>query len=287
MAEPVAGAGEVVVRVRAAGINGFDWKVRDGLLHGAFPLTFPVTLGSELAGEVIALGVGVTDFAIGDRVMGPMSGLGAYADRVAVAAANLTPTPANLDDVHAAAIPVTALTAWQALFDAGGLTAGQTVLIHGAAGGVGGFAVQFAQRAGAHVVVTARSTHADYLRSLGAHDVIDYRTTAFHEQVAEVDLVLDLVGGAALADSWQVLRAGGRIVSTAAPEILTQIPIGKNGAWFQMRPDQAQLADIVAMVARGDVKVDIAKVAEVADAANAIEQNKIGYGRGKGVIRFA
>ncbi|PCE25922.1 N-ethylmaleimide reductase NemA [Paraburkholderia acidicola] len=287
IAEPVAGAGEVVVRVRAAGVNGFDWKVRDGLLHSVFPLTFPVTLGSELAGEVIALGAGVTDFAIGDRVMGPMSGPGAYADRVAVAAANLTPTPPNLDDVHAAAIPVTALTAWQALFDAGGLTAGQTVLIHGAAGGVGGFAVQFARRAGARVVVTARGTHADYLRSLGAHDVIDYRTTAFHEHVADVDLVLDLVGGTTLADSWQVLRAGGRIVSTAAPEILTQIPIGKNGVWFQMRPDQAQLADIVAMVARGDVKVDIAKVAEVADAANAIEQNKIGYGRGKGVIRFA
>ena len=285
--EPVAAAGEVMICVRAAGVNGLDWKVRDGLLHGAFPLTFPVTLGSELAGEVIALGAGVTGFAIGDRVMGTMGGIGAYADRVAIAAANLTLTPTNLDDVYAAAIPVAALTAWQALFDVGGLTAGQTLLIHGAAGGVGGFAVQFARRAGARVVVTARGAHTDYLRSLGAHHVIDYRTTAFHQHVADVDLVLDLVGGTALADSWQVLRAGGRIVSTAAPEILAQIPIGKNGVWFQMHPDQAQLADIVAMVARGDVKVDIAKVAEVADAANAIEQNKIGYGRGKGVIRFA
>ena len=139
IAIPAAASGQVTVRVRAAGVNAVDWKIRDGWLQNDFPLPLPATLGVELAGEVIEVGQDVSRFAIGDRVMGPVSGLGAYADYVTVAANTLVKTPASLTDERAAAIPVGALTAWQALFEAGELKRGQTVLIHGAAGGVGSF----------------------------------------------------------------------------------------------------------------------------------------------------
>ncbi|WP_394781864.1 NADP-dependent oxidoreductase [Undibacterium sp.] len=286
VAEPLAAAGEVIVRVHAAGVNGLDWKIRDGSLQQVFQLPLPVTLGIELAGEVVGTGEGVSRFAVGDRVMGALGGLGAYADRVAVAADKLTLIPAAIDDVRAAAIPVAALTASQALFEAGGLQAGQTVLIHGAAGGVGSFAVQLAKRAGAQVIVTAQGINATYLRALGADKVIDYRNADFRDHAANVDLVLDLVGGATLAHSWQVLAAHGRIVSTAAPEIVATTPAGRQGIWFQMRPDGARLGEIAAQVAAGELKVEVSEIAELADAAAVIERNQTGHGPGKAVLRF-
>jgi N-ethylmaleimide reductase len=286
IAMPSAASGQLVVHVRAAGINGLDWKIRDGWLQNDFPLPLPATLGVELAGEVVAIGQDVNGFVIGDRVMGPVSGLGAYADFVAVASNTLVRIPASLTDERAAAIPVGALTAWQALFEAGELKRGQTVLIHGAAGGVGSFAVQFARRVGARVIATAQGINAGYLRGLGADKVIDYRTSSFWEQTKNIDLVLDLVGGSALANSWQVLADTGRIVSTAAPDIAAQTPQGKCGIWFQMRPDAAQLAEIVSMVDEGAVKVEISEVARLSDATAAIERNKTGHGPGKAVIVF-
>ncbi|HEY9025546.1 MAG TPA: alcohol dehydrogenase catalytic domain-containing protein, partial [Burkholderiaceae bacterium] len=140
---PEAGPGQVLVRVRAAGINGLDWKIREGFLRDAFPLQLPAVLGIELAGVVEAVGPGASRFAVGDRVMGPLGGLGAYADLVAVDEAKLAPTPRALDDVQAAGIPVAAVSAWQSLNHAGAIRAGQRVLVHGAAGGLGGYAVQF------------------------------------------------------------------------------------------------------------------------------------------------
>lgn len=286
VAMPEPAHDEVLVRVHAAGINGLDWKIRDGALKEVFALPLPITLGVELVGVVTAVGDGVSGFAVGDRVMGTLGALGAYADHVAVAAAKLAQVPAALDDVQAAAIPVAALTAWQALFEAGELREGQTVLIHGASGGVGGYAVQFAKRAGARVICTASAVNADYVRALGADQVIDYRSGNFWEHVMDAALVLDLVGGATLADSWQVLANGGMIVSTAAPEIMAQIPAGKRGAWLMMRPDGRQLGDIAAWIAAGEIKSRISEVVELADAAAAIERNKTGHGAGKAVIKF-
>lgn len=283
---PQAAAGEVVVRVRAAGVNPLDWKIRDGLMRDAFPLPLPATLGIELAGEVSEVGAGVTAFQVGDRVMGPLAGVGAYADHVAVAANKLTLTPADLDDVHAAAIPIAALTAWQALFDAGELKRGQTVLIHGAAGAVGSFAVQFARRIGARVVTTAQGVNAGYLHALGADEVIDYRTTEFWKATRDIDLVLDLVGGTALTHSWQLLADNGRIVSTAAPEIMAKTPNGKQGIWFQMRPDADKLAEIANLVARGDLSVEVSEIADFAETGAVMERNKTGHGPGKAVITF-
>jgi N-ethylmaleimide reductase len=287
VARPAAAAGEVVVRVQAAGVNGLDWKIRDGLVRDAFPLALPATLGIELAGTVTEVGAGVSGYAIGDRVMGPLAGLGAYSDYVAVAASKLAHTPAALDDVQAAAIPVASLTAWQALFDAGELKRGQTVLIHGAAGGVGSFAVQLARLAGARVVATAQGVNAGYLQGLGADLVIDYRSSNFWERSGKVDLVLDLVGGETLAKSWQVLAAGGRIVSTAAPEIMAQAAAGKPGKWFQMKPDASRLAELATMAADGRLTVRVSEIAELSDINGAIERNKTGHGAGKTVVRFA
>jgi NADPH:quinone reductase-like Zn-dependent oxidoreductase len=283
---PTAAAGEVVVRVRAAGVNGLDWKIRDGSLQSVFPLPLPATLGIELAGEVTEIGAGVTRFTVGDRVLGALGAIGAYADHVAIAADKLAPIPDSLDDTIAAAIPVAALTAWQALFEAGELKRGQTVLIHGAAGGVGSFAVQLARRAGARVVATARGIHAAYLRELGADEVIDYRTTPFWEVARNVDLVLDLVGGPALTGSWPIVAEQGRIVSTAAPEIATQTPTGKRGVWFQMRTDAAKLAEIAREVAQGNLRAEVSEIVDLSQAADAIERNKTGHGRGKTVVKF-
>nr|WP_253273781.1 NADP-dependent oxidoreductase [Collimonas arenae] len=286
LAVPVAGEGEVVVRVRAAGVNALDWKIRDGLVRDAFPLPLPATLGLEFAGEIVEAGAGVSGFAPGTRVMAALGGLGAYADYVLVSADKIAAIPAGLDDVRAAAMPVAALTAWQSLFEAGGLQKGETVLIHGAAGAVGSFAVQFARQAGARVVATARGVNAGLLRSLGADEVVDYQESAFWERAADIDLVLDLVGGATLQRSWDVLSAKGRIVSTAAPEIVAAIPAGKRGSWFAMRPDSVQLARFAEQVAQGKLQVLMDDVVAVAQAAAAIEKNKTGHGAGKTVILF-
>ncbi|CAN7745075.1 NADP-dependent oxidoreductase [Duganella sp. LjRoot269] len=283
---PQAAPGEVLVRVAAAGVNGLDWKIRDGLVKDVFKLPLPATLGIELAGEVVAVGEGVTGHAIGSRVFGALGGVGAYARHVALAASKLVPTPAVIDDATAAAIPVAAMTAWQALFDAGKLQRGETVLIHGAAGGVGSYAVQFAQQAGARVLVTAQSRNADLLRRLGADEVIDYKTTRFEELVDNVDLVLDLVGGETLDRSWQVLSPQGRIISTAAPDIAARVPAGRRGSWFALQQNGELLARIAAQVASGELTAVISEVVTAEQAVDAIERNKTGHGAGKTVVRF-
>ncbi|MQA41348.1 oxidoreductase [Rugamonas aquatica] len=283
---PQPGAGEVLVRVAAAGVNGLDWKIRDGLVKDVFQLPLPATLGLELAGEVAAVGAGVDGYAIGDRVFGALGGLGAYAGHVAVAASKLALTPATMDDATAAAIPVAAMTAWQALFETGRLQRGETVLIHGAAGGVGGYAVQFAKQAGVRVLATAQGRNADLLHRLGADQVIDYKTTRFEDVAKNVDLVFDLVGGETLDRSWQVLSPQGRIVSIAAPDIAARVPEGRRGSWHTMHPDGALLARIAAQAAGGELTVVVSEVVTADQAPAAIERNKTGHGAGKTVIRF-
>jgi len=281
---PTPGAGEVLVQVKAAGVNGLDWKVRDGLLRGAFALPLPAVLGVELAGVVTQTGPGVSRLKVGDRVMGSMNGLGAYADFVAVDEANLSLTPQALTDVEAAALPVAALTARQALAAAGGLRPGQRVLIHGAAGGVGGLAVQFAKAAGAIVLATASGASRDHVLDLGADVVIDRNAERFEDRAKDVDLVLDLVGGEILDRSWPVLAPGGAIVSTAAPDIAARTPAGRRGLWLSMRPDAALLGEIAEAVAAGAVRSTLAEVVDLAGLSAAIERNKTGHAPGKIVV---
>lgn len=285
--QPQAGSGQVLVRAMAAGLNGLDWKVREGYVRDAFPLQLPAVLGIELAGVVEAVGPGVSRFAVGDRVMGPLGGLGAYADLVAVDAARLCRTPQELSDVHAAAIPVAALGAWQSLHAAGPVAAGHRVLIHGAAGALGGFAVQFAKRLGATVFATARGKQADYLRALGADQVIDYQTQRFEDMTSEIDLVLDYVGGEVLDRSWHVLSVGGAVVGTSSPDILGRTPAGRRGLWFMMKPDAKLLETFAHEVAQGQLQSKVAEVVPFNDLPAAIERNRTQARVGKVVVDFS
>ena len=283
---PTAGPGQVLVRVRAAGINALDWKIREGHVRDAFPLNLPTVLGIELAGIVEAVGPGTARLRVGDRVMGPLGGLGAYAELVAVDEARLARTPEGLGDVDAAAIPVAALAAWQSLHFTGAIRPGARVLIHGAAGALGGFAVQFARQAGAFVAGTAAAHDLDYVRSLGADQAIDYRSQRFEDTVADIDLVLAYVGGEVIDRSWQVLNPNGAIVGTASPEILARTPAGRQGHWFVMQPDAALLEKLAADVASGALRSKVGEVVGFADIPAAIERTRAGTRSGKAVADF-
>ncbi|WP_418132256.1 NADP-dependent oxidoreductase (plasmid) [Variovorax sp. 375MFSha3.1] len=287
IARPAAGQGQVLVRVRAAGVNGIDWKVREGFVRDAFPLQLPAVLGIELAGVVEAVGAGSSRFLVGDRVMGPLGRLGAYADFVAVDEANLVRTPDSLDDVHAAAVPVAAVAAWQSLHHAGPIAAGQRILIHGAAGGLGGYAVQYAKRAGAMVFATASAAHVEYVRSLGADRVIDYRRERFESVASDIDLVLDYVGGEVLDRSWQVLAKDGAIVGTTSPDILARTPAGRRGLWLMNQPDAALLERLAAEIAQGTLVSKLDEVVGFDDVPVAIERNRTAARIGKVVADFS
>ncbi|MFG2888463.1 NADP-dependent oxidoreductase [Streptomyces sp. NPDC048248] len=210
---PRPGPSEVLVRVHAAGLNPTDWK------HRALPLFLgepPFVLGWDLSGVVEAVGLGVTLYQPGDEVFGMLPypyGVGSLAEYVTAPARALTHKPASVDHVQAAALPLAALTAWQALVDTARIESGQRLLIHAAAGGVGHLAVQIAKERGAYVIGTASAEKHDFVRGLGADEVIDYRTTDFAEAVRDVDVVLDTQGGETRIRSLRTLRPGGLLVS--------------------------------------------------------------------------
>src|SRR5688572_28110851 len=285
--KPAVGPGQVLIRVRAAGVNGIDWKVREGYVRNAFPLQLPAVLGIELAGVVEALGPGASRYKVGDRVMGPLGGLGAYADFVTVNEANLAVTPEVLADVQAAAIPVAAVAAWQSLHHAGPIRSGQRVLIHGAAGGLGGYAVQYAKQAGTDVFATVAAAHVNYALSLGADHVIDYQTERFENIARDIDLVLDYVGGEVLDRSWQVLTKTGAVVGTSSPDILARTPAGRRGLWFTNKPDAALLATLAADITTGTLKSNVSEFVGFEDIPAAIERNRTHSRSGKAVADFS
>lgn len=273
--------GEILLRVHAAGVNPVDWKIRKGLFKGGRDYTFPLILGFDVAGTVEQLGEGVSSVQVGDAVYANMRG-GAYAEYVAFEAEAAAAKPASLDFVQAASVPVAALTAWQALFDHGKLEAGQTVLIHAAAGGVGSFAVQFAHAKGAHVIGTASARNHNYLRDLGADEVIDYTTTKFEDVVKDVDVVFDTMGGETQQRSWGVLKPNGILVSIVDPSAQSH---GAQGTFFSAKPDAAQLTEIGRMIDAGQVKTSIETVLPLSEARQAHEQSESGHTRGKIVLQ--
>lgn len=200
------GPDQVLVQVKAAGINGIDWKVREGYLRERFNLVLPATLGIEMSGVVLRVGSNVKDVSVGERVMAALGGLGAYADHLVINAEKLIKTPAGLSDIHAAAVPVAAMTAWQVLQVAEFDLRGRQVLIHGAAGGVGSFAVQFAKAAGATAYATASTKSVAHVHALGADEVIDYQKQKVELVASNIDLVVDLVGGPVVDKSWPSCR---------------------------------------------------------------------------------
>ncbi|MEU5312448.1 NADP-dependent oxidoreductase [Streptomyces sp. NPDC021562] len=271
VALPVPGVGEVRVRVAATSFNPVDGNIRGGFMRGPIPVELPHTPGIDVAGTVDALGEGVDGIAVGDHVVGflPMDKPGAAAEYVLAPAEVLTSAPKGLPLADAAALPLVGLTAYQALFDHGGLTAGQRVLINGAGGAVGGYAVQLAKNAGAHVIATAGPHSGDAVRSAGADEVIDHTTTRVPEAVSEpVDVALNLapVDPAELAALVPLVRSGGVLVNTT---VWMPAPGDEErevrGIDLFVRSDADQLAQLVALVDRGELRVDVAERVPLAE----------------------
>jgi NADPH:quinone reductase-like Zn-dependent oxidoreductase len=247
----------------------------------------PATPGGDLAGVVEAVGPGVTDFKVGQGVYALIGLYGAYAEHVAVKTAMAAPKPSKMDYVEAASVPLAALTAWQALFDTAGLKAGQRVLVHAAAGGVGSFAVQLAHSVGAHVVGTASAANGEFVRSLGANEFIDYRAGDFAPYAGTFDVVFDLIGGETSLRSLELLKKGGVHVGGVPAPALTEKagPAGIRVLPVQVKPNGAELRQIAALIDAGKVRTTIAAVLPLAEAGQAHELSKTGHTRGKIVLR--
>ena len=288
---PQPAAGEVCIQVRAVGVNPFDWKIRQGAVEQMMPHQLPLILGWDVAGDIAALGPGVTDFAVGDPVyaLANPAKNGAYAEYVVVDAGLVAPKPTNLDYVDAASVPMAAETARLATYDAGQVAAGQTVLVHGGAGSVGGFAVQLAKLRGATVLATAGPDDLDYVRSLGADRVINYKQERFEDVARDVDLVLDPLGGDTQARSWQVLKPGGRIVSTVQPPTPpADAPQGATGQIVSVEPGAAALRALTALLEAGQLQTLVQQVLPLSSARQAHDMLEKGLGKpGKVVLRVS
>jgi NADPH:quinone reductase-like Zn-dependent oxidoreductase len=284
---PRPGSHELLIRVHAAGVNPADWKLREG--HYGHP-HLPSTLGRDFSGVIEALGPDVELFRVGEEVFGCASEHhGSYAEYAIAPTIQVAEKPPGLDHLQAAALPIAALTAWQALFDKANLQPGQRVLIQAAAGGVGTFAVQFAKWKGAYVLGTASPQHAPLLRQLGADEVIDYHATRFEEVARNVDVVLDAIGGETQERSWQTLKRGGILVSLLQPPSEQAAAAhGVRGVLLHFEPARRQqLTQIADLVASGRVKVIMAKVFPLAQAAAAHTLSQTGHIAGKIVLRVA
>ena len=282
--------GEVLVHIHAAGINPVDWKTCAG--EGVAPRLddpFPFIPGWDVSGVVEALGAEVTDLRVGDSVCGMVRwpwGGGGYAEYVAAPAADLVAKPDTMDDAQAAGLPLAALTAWQALFDMADLQAGQTLLIHAAAGGVGHIAAQLAKWKGAHVVGTASARNEAFLRELGADRVVDYNTTRFEEAVSGVDVVLDGVGGEVQGRSWAVIRRGGVLASIRGrPSAEEATARGVRAQHVSVHADAAQLRAIAGLAGEGRLQVHVDEAFALDDVRKAHEVSRAGHTRGKLVLR--
>lgn len=285
---PCPAMDEVLVRVQAAGVNPVDWKVREGYLKDMLRHRLPLIPGWDVCGVVEEAGSQVTRFKVGDAVFSrpDIKRDGAYAEYIVIRESEAAFKPKSLDPVHAAAIPLAALTAWQSLIEAAGLAAGQRVLIHAAAGGVGGFAVQLAKWRGAQVIGTASAANHDYLRALGADEVVDYRALPFEKAVGEVDVVFDTMGGETQERSWQVLKKGGILVSILAPPSPEKAAsLGVRQAFVFVQPNAEQLARLAQLADEGTLKTCVARVLPLEEARQAQDLSQAGHTRGKIVLK--
>jgi len=278
--QPRPGEGEVLVRVHAAGVihTELSW-VPTWTTPAGEPRPLPVIPGHEFSGEIAALGAAVRDVGVGDLVYGLNDWYrdGASAEYCVARVGDFARKPASVDHVHAAATPISALTAWQGLVGRAGLAAGQRVLIHGAAGGVGTFAVQLARWRGARVTGTASANNIDFVRSLGADEVIDYRAQRFEDVARDVDVVFDTVGEETLERSWGVLKPGGRLVTVAASgERTTDERV--RAAYFIVEPSRTQLAEIARLIDGGALRPVVGAVFPLAEARQAY-QHKPSHGK--------
>ena len=288
VARPAAARGEVLVRVRAVGINPIDYKTRQGLgaNRRCKETVFPVILGWDISGVVEesldpAWKKGDEVFALARY---PQPG-GGYAEYTSVPASQLVAKPRSLDHVHAAAVPLVALTAWQAIFEKANLAAGQTILIHAAAGGVGHLAVQLAKWKGAKVIATASGRNESFVKGLGADQFIDYTKEKFEELARDVDVVFQTIGPDFRPRSWKTLKKGGWLVAIAGPFSEDEAAAhGARGAFVSVRSDARQLAQIAELIEAGKLKVTVDKTYPLADIVKAHEHVEGGHTRGKVVV---
>ncbi len=272
VARPVPGEGQVLVRVQAAGVGPWDAWIRAG--RSALPQPLPLTLGSDISGTIEELGPGVAHLRPGDAVFGVTNKrfTGAYAEYALAEAAMLAPKPGTLDHIQAASVPVVAVTAWQMVFDHGHVVRGQSVLVHGAAGNVGAYAVRLARSAGASVIATALPHQTDSVRSLGVETVIDSTVTRFEAVAKDVDVVIDTVGGDLLARSYGVVKPGGILVSSVAPPDEARArQQGIRALFFLVEVTTARLKEIARRIDSGELRVKVGEVLPLAQARSAHE----------------
>ena len=288
--QPVPGAGQVLIRVAATSFNGVDGNIRAGFMQGPIPVTLPHTPGIDVSGTIAALGAGVDGFEIGDPVIGflPMAGDGAAAEYVVAPAEILAPAPASIPLADAAALPIVGLTAWQALFDHAKLTTGQRLLINGAGGAVGGYAVQLAKNAGAYVIATASPHSIEQVKATGADEVIDHTTATVTAAVSEpVDVVLNVapIDPVQLAALLTLIRPGGVLVNTT---VWMPAPGDEQrdvrGIDLFVRSDSDQLSRLAALIDSGQLRVNVAQRVPLAELPAVHAQAAGGELPGKTVI---
>lgn len=286
---PAPGPGEVLVRVAAAGVNPVDAKTRSGAGAARFLADddWPWIPGWDLAGTVVEVGFGVARFGVGDRVFGTVGfphAAGAYAEFAVAHVSQLSRSPRSLDDVHAAALAMGGLTAWQALVDAGGLETNQRVLITAAAGGVGHLAVQIAADLGAHVIAVASPDNVDFVRGLGAYEILDRTREDWAAGVEPVDLVLDCHGGPTRPPAMSTVRPGGTIVTLPTGGEREAAPDGVRDPTVFVAPDGLELQLLTGSVERGALKPHVSETLPLADASRAHELIASGATQGKIVL---
>lgn len=285
---PEPAAGQLLIRVKAAGVGNWDALIREGKIE-LQPL--PIILGSELSGIVEAIGAQVSGFKLGDEVYGATNEqfTGAYAEYALASARRIAQKPKTLNFIKAASAPVVTVTAWQMLFESAQVTAGQTVLILGAAGNVGAYAVQLGSQADLHVVATAASADLDYVRSLGAEKAVDYKKERFEDSMTGFDVVIDTVGGDAQQRSLQLLKPGGILVSVVSPvPETTQKRSGIRAAYFYVDITTARLNKITELFDSGKLVTNVGTVLPLEEARIAHEMlGGVPHNRGKIVLRIA
>lgn len=282
---PQPKAGEVLVKVHAAGVNPVDWKIRGGM-GTRLGMTLPIMLGGEIAGTIEKRGNDVEGFKEGDAVYGIIPS-GGFAEYAIAQEGEVAPKPSSLDFENAAAVPLGALTAWQAIFGLANLANGQRILITGASGGVGSLAVQLAKAKGAHVIGTASGRNEAFVRDLGADEFVDYTKQPFEEVVRDVDVVFDAVGGDTFERAFRTLRKGGFLVTSVAfPSDDKAREFGVRAARVFCKPNAEQLAAISEFVGAGKLRPHIATVLPLAEVKKAFELSESGHTRGKIVLRI-
>jgi NADPH:quinone reductase-like Zn-dependent oxidoreductase len=289
---PEIASGKILVKVHAAGVNPFDWKIREGYVPSADKFRFPITLGGDFAGTVMDVGQGVTLYRTGDHVYGSglilSGGSGAFAEFVLASEKLTALKPEKASYLEAAALPLTGVSAWDVLFDKMKLQKGQKILIHGGSGGIGSMAIQMAKYLGAHVATTARKDKSEYLKTLGADEIIDYKDEVFEEKLKDFDAVFDTVGGDTYKRSFKVLQKGGIIVSMLEQpdqELMDKYQV--NAAGQSTRINSHQLKKLAELFDSGVVTVTIDRVFPLEETGQAMEYQRVGSVKGKVVIEIA